>query len=100
MPHGAHVRRMPLRIVTGSAVSKIDLAKRLTDLERENGRLKRAVSELALDKLILKESLPAKVVSPSRKRAGVDHARSQFPRIWPGSASSRAVDATGRTCPM
>lgn len=31
--------------------------KRLKDLERENGRLKRAVAELTLDKQILKEAL-------------------------------------------
>ena len=35
---------------------KIDQAKRLKELERENDRLKRAVSELTLDKLILKEA--------------------------------------------
>jgi transposase-like protein len=31
--------------------------KRLKDLERENGHLKKAVAELTLDKLILKEAL-------------------------------------------
>jgi len=31
--------------------------KRLQDLERENGRLKKAVAEFTLDKLILKEAL-------------------------------------------
>ena len=35
---------------------KLDQAKRLKDLERENTRLKRAVAELTLDKLILKEA--------------------------------------------
>ena len=39
---------------------KIDQAKRLKELERENDRLKRAVSELTLDKLILKEALSGK----------------------------------------
>jgi putative transposase len=34
---------------------KIDQAKRLKELERENERLKKAVSELTLDKLILRE---------------------------------------------
>ncbi len=33
---------------------KLDQAKRLKDLERENERLKKAVSELTLEKLILK----------------------------------------------
>ncbi len=31
-------------------------ARRLKELERENGRLRRAVAELTLDKLILKEA--------------------------------------------
>src|SRR5512142_666220 len=31
--------------------------RRLKDLERENGRLKKAVAELTLDKLILREAL-------------------------------------------
>ncbi len=35
---------------------KIDQARRLKALERENARLKRAVAELTLDKLILKEA--------------------------------------------
>lgn len=35
---------------------KIDQAKRLKELERENSRLKRAVAELTMDKLILKEA--------------------------------------------
>lgn len=35
---------------------KVDQAKRLKDLEAENARLKRAVADLTLDKLILKEA--------------------------------------------
>jgi putative transposase len=35
---------------------KVDQVRRLKDLERENARLKRAVAELTLDKLILKEA--------------------------------------------
>lgn len=34
----------------------MDQAKRLKELERENARLKRAVADLTLDKLILKEA--------------------------------------------
>ena len=35
---------------------KLDQAKRLKELERENARLKKLVAELALDKEILKEA--------------------------------------------
>ena len=35
---------------------KSDQARRLKTLERENSRLKRAIAELTLDKLILKEA--------------------------------------------
>jgi putative transposase len=34
---------------------KMDQAKRLKELEKENGKLKRLVAELALDKQILKD---------------------------------------------
>jgi len=36
---------------------KVSQARRFRELERENGRLKKAVAELTLDKLILKEAL-------------------------------------------
>ena len=35
---------------------KVDQARRLKELEAENARLKRAVADLTLDKLILKEA--------------------------------------------
>jgi transposase-like protein len=35
---------------------KVDQARRMKDLERENARLRRAVSELTLDKVILQEA--------------------------------------------
>lgn len=35
---------------------KVDQAKRLKDLEKENSRLRKAVSNLTLDKLILEEA--------------------------------------------
>jgi putative transposase len=35
---------------------RVDQAKRLKELERENMRLRRAVSDLTLEKLILKEA--------------------------------------------
>lgn len=39
---------------------KVDQAGRLKDLERENQRLKKAISELTPDKPILKEALEGK----------------------------------------
>jgi transposase-like protein len=39
---------------------KLDQVKRLKELERENDRLRKAVSELTLDKQILKEALSEK----------------------------------------
>ena len=39
---------------------KMDQAKQLKELERENARLKKAVSELTLDKMILNEALSGK----------------------------------------
>jgi hypothetical protein len=35
---------------------KIDQVKRLKDLETENARLRKAIADLTLDKLILKEA--------------------------------------------
>ncbi len=39
---------------------KLDQAKRLKDLERENGRLRRVVADLTLDKLILQDGATGK----------------------------------------
>ena len=36
---------------------KLEQARRMKDLEKENGRLQKAVAELTLDKQILKEAL-------------------------------------------
>lgn len=39
---------------------KLDQVKRLKELERENARLRKAVSDLTLDKVILKEAMSGK----------------------------------------
>jgi putative transposase len=52
---------------------KSDQIKRLKDLETENTRLRRAVSDLTLDKLILQEA--ARGNYPSRRRACIEHVR-------------------------
>lgn len=44
---------------------KLDQAKRLKAVERENARLKRAVADLTLDKLILKEAAEGNFKAPS-----------------------------------
>ena len=46
----------------------VSQAKRLKDLERENAHLRRAVSDLTLDKLILQGGGAGKLLSPSRRR--------------------------------
>gem|GEM_PF-2568148 len=38
---------------------KVDQARRLKELEQENAKLKRLVSELSLEKLVLKDIAPA-----------------------------------------
>ncbi|WP_297775803.1 IS3 family transposase [uncultured Roseovarius sp.] len=52
-----------------------DQLKRLKELETENTRLRRAVSDLTLDKMILTEAAPGKLLSPSRRRRCIDHVR-------------------------
>ncbi|UWQ47217.1 IS3 family transposase [Leisingera aquaemixtae] len=52
--------------------------KELKRLQKENERLRRAVSDLTLDKLILSEAAKGKLLSPSRRRACIDHVRSQI----------------------
>ena len=42
---------------------KLDQVKRLKELERENARLRKAVSDLTLDKVILKEAASGNVWS-------------------------------------
>ena len=42
---------------------KVDQARRLKDLERENAHLKRAVANLTVDKLILEEAAKGKKLS-------------------------------------
>ncbi|WP_085956414.1 IS3 family transposase [Roseibium aggregatum] len=55
-----------------------DQLKELKRLQKENERLRKAVSDLTLDKLILAEAAPGKLLSPARRRACIDHVRSQM----------------------
>ncbi|MBT6366260.1 MAG: IS3 family transposase [Bacteroidetes bacterium] len=56
----------------------VDQLKELKRLQKENEQLRRAVSDLTLDKLILKEAAKGKLLSPVRRRTCINHVRSQF----------------------
>jgi hypothetical protein len=58
---------------------KSDQVKRLKALETENAQLRRAISDLTLDKLIVQEAARGKLLSPARRRAVIDHVRSVLP---------------------
>ena len=51
---------------------KTEQVKRLKELEMENSRLRKAVSDLTLDKLILQEAARGKLLSPARRRACIE----------------------------
>ena len=55
---------------------KSDQVKRMKALETENQRLRKAVADLTLDKLILQGGGKGKLLSPARRRACVEHIRS------------------------
>ncbi|MGR3269842.1 IS3 family transposase [Thalassococcus profundi] len=57
---------------------KTNQVKGLKELEKENERLRKAVSDLTLEKLILREAAFGKLLSPARRRACVDHVRQKF----------------------
>ena len=67
-----------------------DLAEHLTELEAEIARLRRAVSDLTLDKLILVEATTG-TLSPELRAACVLHARAAF-----GISERRACLALGQ----
>ncbi|WP_192966535.1 IS3 family transposase [Phycobacter azelaicus] len=55
-----------------------DQLRELKRLQKENERLRKAVSDLTLDKLILAEAAKGKLLSPARRRACIDHVRTRF----------------------
>ncbi|MEO6965395.1 MAG: IS3 family transposase [Acidobacteriaceae bacterium] len=59
---------------------KVDQAKRLKELEQENGKLKRLVANLSLDKQVLEDLAKGKLLSPERRRCAVAHARQEHGR--------------------
>jgi transposase-like protein len=64
---------------------KLDQAKRLKELERENGKLKRLVAELSLEKQILKDVAEGnfQALSGGVARSGMCARRTGFPSGMP-----------------
>ncbi len=60
---------------------KTDQARRMKDLEKENARLRRAISDLTLDKLILQGERQGKLLSPARRRRCIDQVREVLGRV-------------------
>ena len=70
-----------------------DQLKRLKLLESENTRLRRAVSDLTLDKMILTDGRRGgKLLSPSRRRRCIEHVREVL-----GVSERRACRTLGPT---
>jgi putative transposase len=65
--------------------------RRLKELDLENGRLGRAVSDLTLDKQILAEVLRGKLTSPSRRRQKVEQVCAEL-----GMSERRACQVIGQ----
>ena len=55
-----------------------DQVRRQKELEKESERLRKAVSELTLEKLILRKAASGKLLSLARRRACIDHVRQKF----------------------
>ena len=58
---------------------KTEHVKRLKDLGLENSQVRKAASDLTVDKLILQEGAPGKLLSPARRRAYMEQGRGQQP---------------------
>jgi putative transposase len=57
---------------------KLDQAKRMKDLERENAKLKRLVAGAVLGKADFEGCCGGKLLSPERRRGAVGHARRKY----------------------
>ena len=56
---------------------KLEQARRMKQLEKENARLRRLVTDLSLEKQVLEGGGGGKLLSPERRRCAVEHAREQ-----------------------
>ena len=70
---------------------KTSQAKRLKELEKENQRLKRAVADLTVDNMILKEASKGKLLSPERRRRCVVRVQQRL-----GVSERRACEVLGQ----
>ncbi|MHB2023363.1 MAG: IS3 family transposase [Mycobacteriales bacterium] len=70
---------------------KVEDAKRLKELERENGRLKKIVAEQVLDIDMLRELSPGKLLTPDRRRRAVAALQARF-----GVSERRACRVAGQ----
>lgn len=69
------------------------------EFEKENARLRRAVSDLTLEKLILQEAARGELLSPARRRRCVDHIKGMLPVSSGGSAAcSTSIDRRSPGC--
>ena len=57
---------------------KMDQAKRLKELEKENGKLKRLVAESGVGQTDPEGYCGGKLLSPERRRCAVEHAREEY----------------------
>ncbi|MHC4269781.1 MAG: IS3 family transposase [Planctomycetota bacterium] len=60
---------------------KVEQARRFKELEAENGRLKKLVADLSLDKEILKEAASKKLLSPAKRRRVVIHVQKTISKL-------------------
>src|SRR5438067_9175110 len=72
---------------------KSDQVKRLKDLETENTRLRRAVSDLTLDKLILQEASTTKPRAPPRLHRACSRSAVDFRAACLRGTRSASLDA-------
>ena len=70
---------------------KTSQAKRLKELEKENQRLKRAVADLTVDNMILKEASKGNFLSPERRRRCVVRVQQRL-----GVSERRACEVLGQ----
>jgi len=82
---------------------KTDQARRMKDLEKENARLRRAISDLTLDKLILQEAAKGTSeprTAPALHRPGPGGAgrvrAARMPRAWPAPVNAAQSAVRGR----